>query len=98
MAGQILAGSSNRRTALFEGARVQRYSPEGKLLAEYPVPAQCPTMVCFGGADYRTIYVTSARDNRPEEELERYPHSGGIFSMRVETPGLPEPSFSAFPS
>lgn len=82
-------------TALFEGARVQRYSPDGKLLAEYPIPAQCPTMVAFGGPDYRTIYVTSARDNRPAEELERYPQSGGVFSMRVETPGLPEPSFSA---
>ena len=34
-------------TALFEGGRIQRYSPDGRLLAEYPVPARCPTMVCL---------------------------------------------------
>lgn len=80
-------------TALYEGGRVQRYSPQGALLAEYPVPAQCPTMVAFGGADLRTLFVTSARDKRSENELERLPLSGGLFAMRVETPGLPEPAF-----
>lgn|SRR5690606_14227187 len=80
-------------TALFEGGRIQRYSPQGELIAEYPVPAQCPTMIAFGGADLQTIFVTSARDGRPEEELARLPQSGGIFSMRVPVPGLPEPLF-----
>ncbi|MAU98642.1 MAG: gluconolactonase [Fulvimarina sp.] len=80
-------------SALYEGGRVQRYSPAGELLAEYQVPAMCTTMIAFGGADLRTLYVTSARDGRPAEELERLPHSGGVFSMRTEVPGLPEPLF-----
>jgi sugar lactone lactonase YvrE len=79
--------------ALYEGSRVQRYSPRGELLAEYSVPARCPTMVAFGGDDLRTLYVTSARRGRPAEELAQLPLSGGIFAMRVETPGLPEPLF-----
>jgi sugar lactone lactonase YvrE len=77
-------------TALYEGGRVQRYSPRGELLAEYPVPARCPTMLAFGGSDVRTLYVTSARDGRPEEEMQSLPLSGGIFAMRVDVPGLPE--------
>ncbi|MGF9759885.1 SMP-30/gluconolactonase/LRE family protein [Microvirga sp. 0TCS3.31] len=80
-------------TALFEGGRIQRYSPEGRLLAEYPVPAQCPTMVCFGGADLKTLYVTSARTGRSEDELKAYPHSGSLFAMPVDVPGLPEYKF-----
>lgn len=80
-------------SALYEGGRVQRYSPKGELLAEYPVPAMCTTMIAFGGDDLKTLYVTSARDGRPAEELERLPHSGGVFSMRTEVPGLPEPLF-----
>jgi sugar lactone lactonase YvrE len=80
-------------TALFEGARIQRYSPEGRLLAEYPVPARCPTMVCFGGPDLKTLFVTSARSGRDENELKAYPHSGSLFAMRVEVPGLPEYKF-----
>jgi sugar lactone lactonase YvrE len=80
-------------TALFEGGRIQRYAPDGRLLAEYPVPALCPTMVCFGGADLKTLYVTSARNGRSEAELEAFPHSGSLFSMRVDVPGLPETRF-----
>ena len=80
-------------TALFEGGRIQRYAPDGRLLAEYPVPARCPTMVCFGGADLKTLYVTSARNGRSEAELEALPQSGSLFSMRVDVPGLPENRF-----
>lgn len=77
-------------TALFEGGRIQRYAPNGRLLAEYSVPARCPTMVCFGGPDLKTLYVTSARTGRPADELAAYPHSGSVFSMPVDAPGLPE--------
>jgi len=80
-------------TALFEGGRIQRYAPDGRLLAEHPVPARCPTMVCFGGPDRKTLYVTSARTGRSQEELAAFPHSGGVFAMPVETPGLPEHFF-----
>lgn len=81
-------------TALFEGGRVQRYSPQGELLAEYPVPAKCPTMVTFGGADMRTLYCTSASTGRPAEELAQYPLSGALFSMRANVPGLAKPLFN----
>ncbi|WP_230531137.1 SMP-30/gluconolactonase/LRE family protein [Microvirga roseola] len=80
-------------TALFEGGRIQRYSPEGRLMAEYAVPARCPTMVSFGGPDLKTLYVTSARTGRPAEELAEFPHSGSVFSMPVDVPGQPEYRF-----
>tara|TARA_B100000700_G_scaffold33357_1_gene32053 strand:+ start:19396 stop:20277 length:882 start_codon:yes stop_codon:yes gene_type:complete len=80
-------------SALFEGGRVVRLSPDGEIVAEYPTPARCPTMCAFGGEDLKTLYVTSARHGRPAEELEAYPQSGDIFSMRVEVAGRPEPLF-----
>ncbi|MBB4953522.1 sugar lactone lactonase YvrE [Agrobacterium vitis] len=81
-------------TALFEGGRVQRYAPDGTLLAEYPVPAKCPTMVSFGGPDLKTLYCTSARIGRPVEELTEYPLSGAIFALKTDVPGLPKPFFN----
>jgi sugar lactone lactonase YvrE len=81
-------------TALYRGGRVLRLSPAGAVLAEFPVPAMCPTMCAFGGPDLRTLYVTTARQTRPDDELARLPHSGGIFAMAVEVPGLPEPAFA----
>ncbi|XKE43901.1 SMP-30/gluconolactonase/LRE family protein [Halomonas organivorans] len=81
-------------SALFEGGRVVRLSPEGEIVAGYPIPARCPTMCAFGGEDLKTLYVTSARHGRPAEELAAYPESGDLFAMRVEVAGRPEPLFA----
>jgi len=81
-------------TALYQGARVHRYSPQGELIESYAVAAQSPTMPCFGGKDMRTLYVTSARDGCSAEQLAAFPQSGGIFAMRVETPGLAKHRFN----
>ena len=75
--------------AMFEGARVLRLSPQGEILQELPLPAQCPTMPCFGGEDLKTLYVTTARHKRGAQELADYPQSGCVFSTRVSVPGLP---------
>jgi sugar lactone lactonase YvrE len=51
-------------------------------------------MCAFGGADLCTLYVTSARGGRPADEIARFPQSCGVFSMRVDTPGRPEPRYA----
>lgn len=79
----------NYYAAMFEGRRLLKFAPGGELLAEIPTPAQCPTMPCFGGEDLRTLYITTARENRPAQELALMPQSGCVFSMRVDVPGLP---------
>ena len=81
-------------TALYKGGKLKRIAPDGRLLREYPLPAMCPTMCAFGGPDLKTLYVTTARQLRDAEELARLPQSGGIFAMRVDVPGLPEPMFA----
>ncbi len=68
-------------------------APDARVVGEHPLPAMCPTMCAFGGRDLRTLYVTTARQMRGAEELARLPQSGGIFSMRVDVPGLPESLF-----
>lgn len=80
--------------AFYRGGRIARLSPAGELIAAYSVPAMCPTMCAFGGADLRTLYVTSARQQRDAEELARLPQSGGIFALRVDVPGIAEPMFA----
>ena len=79
----------NYYVAMFEGQRVLKLSPAGDVLATLHVPAQCPTMPCFGGADLQTLYVTTARHNRSPQELSDFPNSGCVFSTRVDVPGLP---------
>jgi sugar lactone lactonase YvrE len=75
--------------AMFEGARVVRLSPTGEIVGELRLPVRCPTMPCFGGPDLRTLYITTARENRPAEELAREPWAGCVLQLRVGVPGLP---------
>ena len=93
--GAAVDSEGNYYVAMYEGARLLKLSPAGSVLAEYAVPAQCPTMPCFGGDDLKTLYLTTARQGRPAAELQRWPGSGCIFSMRVEVPGLPVNFFLA---
>lgn len=70
--------------AMYEGARLLRFAPDGRVLAELPLPVRCPTMPCFGGADLRTLYVTSAVPKGDAEPL-----AGRVLALRVDVPGLP---------
>jgi sugar lactone lactonase YvrE len=87
--GAAVDAEGNYYVAMFEGRRVLKLSPGGELLADIPTPVQCPTMVCFGGDDWQTLYLTTARQGRPAAELQAMPQSGCVFSMRVDVPGLP---------
>jgi sugar lactone lactonase YvrE len=87
--GAAVDVQGNYFVAMFEGRRVCKFAPNGRLLAQWVTPTQCPTMPCFGGEDLQTLYLTSARHKRSAAELEALPLSGHVFSMRVEVPGLP---------
>jgi len=75
--------------AMFEGQCLNRFAPDGRLLRTLPLPVRCPTMPTFGDADLRTLYITTARENRPEAELQAQPWAGCVLRVRVEVPGLP---------
>ena len=87
--GAAVDVAGNYYVAMYEGAQVIKLSPDGVVLANIAVPAQCPTMPCFGGDDGCTLFVTSARQNQPAAELVTYPNSGCVFAMQVDVPGLP---------
>ena len=78
-------------SALFEGQRLVRIAPSGELLQSISLPVRCPTMPCFGGPDGRILFVTTARQNRPEVELAQQPLAGCVLYRRVEVPGAPVP-------
>ena len=79
--------------AMYEGGRILRLSPAGEVLLEITLPLLCPTMIAFGGPDLRTLYITSARQNRSEAELARYPLSGCVLALPVDVPGRPENAY-----
>ena len=90
--GAAVDSEGNYWVAMFEGARIIKLSPAGEQLDEIRLPVKCPTMVAFGGADLRTLYITSA-GNRKAEELAEYPLSGRLLSVRVPVAGRLEAAY-----
>ena len=92
--GAAVDVEGNYWVAMYEGACVLQLSPTGEVLQRIAVPVQCPTMVCFGGEDLRTLFITSARAGRPAEELDAVVPAGSLLRVRVETQGLPVTFFN----
>ncbi len=87
--GATIDAEGNYWLAMYEGAQLLCFAPDGTRRAALPVPVQCPTMPCFGGADLKTLFVTSARHGRSEAELSRLPASGAVIACKVQTAGRP---------
>jgi sugar lactone lactonase YvrE len=68
---------------LFGGAKVRRYGPDGGLDVEITLPLTNPTCPGFGGADFRTLYITTARHRLTAEQLGREPNAGAVLQLEV---------------
>ncbi len=68
---------------------INRFAPDGTLVAVYPVPLAGPTMPCFAGPDLKTLFVTSLRGGRSPEMLAKYPLTGTLVSAEVDVAGSP---------
>lgn len=79
--------------AHWDGWRVTRYLPNGKIDTVIKMPVRRPTSCCFGGADLKTLYVTSASTRLSAEELKENPQAGCLFAVKVGVKGLLEPYF-----
>lgn len=92
--GAAVDSSGHYWCALYDGSAVARFAPDGRLAGHYRLPVPKPTMPAFGAPDLCTLYVTTAREHMTPSDIDRWPESGSIFAMRVDTPGLPEPCFA----
>ena len=78
-------------TDVVTAAAVVRHAPDGSVDRVVELPVSRVTCPAFGGPDYKTLFVTSARENMTDEDMAREPHAGSVFAIEVEVPGLPEP-------
>lgn len=74
---------------LFNGWGVARFAPSGERLGTIRMPVQTVTKAAFGGPDLRDLYCTTAWLGNADRRAEQ-PTLGGLYRVRVETPGLPQ--------
>ncbi|GGA70501.1 hypothetical protein GCM10011369_10270 [Neiella marina] len=79
--------------AHFGGGKVSRFAPDGQLVEQITVPAPNVTSVCFGGADYRDLYITTARLLMSDQQLIDFPLAGSLFVCQPGPQGLPSNLF-----
>lgn len=79
--------------AMWDGAQVVRFAPDGSVAGHRPVPVLRPTSIAFGGPGLRTMFVTSASYGLTEDQLAAWPLSGSVLRCDAEVPGLPSNHF-----
>lgn len=79
--------------ALWGGAALHRYDPEGARERIVPLPVTHPTSCAFGGPDLDELYVTSARRPLSADERARQPMAGGLIRLRPGVAGRPSGLF-----
>ena len=72
---------------------VPRYLGNGSLDQRISLPVPMPMNLTFGGADLRTLYITSTYLRVPPGFSSRAPHSGKLLSVQMDVCGLPETRF-----
>ena len=76
----------------FFGGCIVRVAPDGQIDQGMDMPVQNITTCTFGGADRKTLYVTTAKIEAPP--CDRL--AGGLFAIRTDIEGLPENRFAIF--
>lgn len=71
------------------GARISRFTPEGKLDRSVALPASQITNIAFAGEGLDRMFVTSAADGLPDEK-----HAGALFEVDAGVIGLPPGQFA----
>lgn len=67
-------------TVPFKG-KVLAFDTAGSQIAEIDMPCDLPTCCEFGGTDLDTLYVTTARYRRSDEDLAGQQAPGGLFAI-----------------
>jgi len=79
--------------ARFGGGRLVRFAPDGRIDAEIALPVRNPTSCAFGGADFRTLFVTSANYGLPAD-MRGDARQGALVILRTGVSGLPAARFA----
>jgi xylono-1,5-lactonase len=77
-------------SGLFGGSGLVRFSPRGEVLERIQLPCANVTKAAFGGDDLRTLYITTAWTGLSNAQRNAQLLAGGLFSVRIDTPGLPQ--------
>lgn len=87
--GMCFDAEAALRIAFWGAGCVRRFALDGRLLAQIDLPPRQISSVAFGGDDYATLIVTSAREGLSSQALQTQPLAGCTFTLEPGVRGLP---------
>jgi sugar lactone lactonase YvrE len=81
-------------SARYGGGMVVRIAPDGRIDRAIRLPVTQVTAAAFGGPGLDTLYITTAAQRLPPEELAHQPLAGALFAVNAGVKGLPEADFA----
>lgn len=81
-------------SAHWNGWRITRYAPDGKIEREVKLPVANVTCMAFGGTSLNTLYITTAWFMLSDEERAAQPQAGDLFQIETDAKGQLEPNFA----
>lgn len=89
--GSVVDSEDHVWVAMYMGGALLRFSPDGKLVDRVLIPARDVTKMAFGGADFTTVYVTSANKDMTAEDMQIFPDAGRLFAFNAGVSGFAQP-------
>lgn len=89
--GAVIDREGRLWNAQWGAGRVACYDRDGSFISSIELPASQTTCPAFGGADFRTLFVTSATQDLSAEQIREQRDAGKTFAIRIDAEGQPEP-------
>ena len=80
--------------AHYDGWRVVRFAPDGRVDRVVDLPVQRATSVQFGGPALDVLFVTTATQKLSREELAKQPLAGALLALDVGVKGVAEARYA----
>jgi sugar lactone lactonase YvrE len=92
--GMCADRDGNLWVAIWGAGEVRCFTPAGEHRATVEVAAPNTTSVAFVGPDLDLMLITTASEQLTADQMADFPHSGKLFTVSVDTTGLPVPDWS----
>jgi sugar lactone lactonase YvrE len=96
--GMTVDADGDLWVAIYGGARVNRYTPDGLLRETYPLPAGQCTCCAFGGPGLHQLFVTTATEGWTREQRRGEPAAGMVYRFDTDATGRPALPFRPDPA
>jgi len=87
--GMTIDCNNNLWVALWGGKSVICVdTANGEIIDQIHVPAPNVTSCCFGGVKFDTLFITTARQDLSQNQINDFPESGSVFSIKPGVNGV----------